>query len=176
MRSVTTLHILHFFLSLNQPKTVRNSVYSSQSNLCVTKMQQSRNAYFSEYKKGEIEDLRSLLQDALTKRDAKLLLSGTKKVIAFMTLGIDVSPLFTDMVMVPITTIPLFEPINRNPFNNLKSSHDTIINNDDLNHHTGHQHKGSGTKKIGVFLPLQLCLSETREGCIGCQHFTKRLS
>lgn len=54
-------------------------------------------AYFE--KKGEVNELRQLLRGAATDRDPQKKRDAIKKVIAYMTLGIDVSPLFSEMVM-----------------------------------------------------------------------------
>merc|ERR1719159_1881790 len=58
-------------------------------------------AYFE--KKGEVHELRQLLRGAAQDRDQQKKRDAIKKVIAYMTLGIDVSPLFTDMVMASAT-------------------------------------------------------------------------
>ena len=50
-------------------------------------------------KKGEVNELRTLLRDPNVERDPKRKRDVIKKVIAYMTLGIDVSRLFTEMVM-----------------------------------------------------------------------------
>ena len=56
--------------------------------------------YFSEQgKKGEVNELRTLLRSPAVERDPKRKREVIKKVIAYMTLGIDVSPLFSQMVM-----------------------------------------------------------------------------
>lgn len=52
----------------------------------------------SDNRKGEVHELRVLLQNPKT-RDPVRLKAVVEKVIAYMTLGIDVSPLFTDMIM-----------------------------------------------------------------------------
>merc|ERR1719159_1769796 len=54
-------------------------------------------------KKGEVHELRQLLRGAAQDRDQQKKRDAIKKVIAYMTLGIDVSPLFTDMVMCSAT-------------------------------------------------------------------------
>lgn len=58
-------------------------------------------AYFE--KKGEVHELRQLLRSAATDRDQQKKRDAIKKVIAYMTLGIDVSPLFSEMVMASAT-------------------------------------------------------------------------
>ena len=50
-------------------------------------------------KKGEVNELRTLLRSPAVERDPKRKREVIKKVIAYMTLGIDVSPLFSQMVM-----------------------------------------------------------------------------
>merc|ERR1719299_183923 len=59
-------------------------------------------AYFE--KKGEVHELRQLLRGAAAERDQQKKRDAIKKVIAYMTLGIDVSPLFSEMVMASATT------------------------------------------------------------------------
>mmetsp|Transcript_39931 Transcript_39931/g.87163 ORF Transcript_39931/g.87163 Transcript_39931/m.87163 type:complete len:851 (+) Transcript_39931:130-2682(+) len=58
-------------------------------------------AYFE--KKGEVHELRVLLRGAAVERDQQKKRDAIKKVIAYMTLGIDVSPLFSEMVMASAT-------------------------------------------------------------------------
>jgi vesicle coat complex subunit len=55
--------------------------------------------YFVDQKKGEVNELKQLLKDINVERDVKRKREVIKKVIAYMTLGIDVSRLFTDMIM-----------------------------------------------------------------------------
>jgi vesicle coat complex subunit len=50
-------------------------------------------------KKGEVSELKQLLKTLAVERDPKRKRDVIKKVIAYMTLGIDVSRLFTEMVM-----------------------------------------------------------------------------
>lgn len=59
-------------------------------------------AYFE--KKGEVHELKQLLRGAAQDRDQQKKRDAIKKVIAYMTLGIDVSPLFSEMVMASATT------------------------------------------------------------------------
>ena len=56
-------------------------------------------SYFTESKKGEVNELRTLLRNFGTERDPNKKRSIIKKVIAYMTLGIDVSRLFTEMML-----------------------------------------------------------------------------
>mmetsp|Transcript_7655 Transcript_7655/g.11522 ORF Transcript_7655/g.11522 Transcript_7655/m.11522 type:complete len:834 (-) Transcript_7655:328-2829(-) len=57
-------------------------------------------SYFQpDNKKGEVNELKTLLRDPAVERDPKRKRDVIKKVIAYMTLGIDVSRLFTEMVM-----------------------------------------------------------------------------
>lgn len=57
-------------------------------------------SYFTESRKGEVNELRILLRNFGTERDPLRKREIIKKVIAYMTLGIDVSRLFTDMMLV----------------------------------------------------------------------------
>ncbi|MGK3757278.1 MAG: AP-4 complex subunit beta-1 [Bacillariaceae sp.] len=56
-------------------------------------------SYFTESKKGEVNELKTLLKNFATERDPQRKRDIIKKVIAYMTLGIDVSRLFTDMML-----------------------------------------------------------------------------
>lgn len=55
-------------------------------------------SYFTESRKGEINELRNLLRGFAAERDRERKRGIIKKVIAYMTLGIDVSRLFTEMM------------------------------------------------------------------------------
>jgi vesicle coat complex subunit len=55
--------------------------------------------YFTEYKRGEINDLRNLLRETSLDRNEERQRDAVKKVIACMTLGMDVSSLFSEMIM-----------------------------------------------------------------------------
>lgn len=57
----------------------------------------SGGGYFD--KKGEINELRQLLRQTLMEKNDEKRREAIKKVIAYMTLGIDVSKLFSDVVM-----------------------------------------------------------------------------
>eukprot|EP00977_Amphora_coffeiformis_P007211 scaffold1567_cov161-Amphora_coffeaeformis.AAC.3 len=57
-------------------------------------------SYFTESRKGEINELRNLLRGFAAERDRDRKRGIIKKVIAYMTLGIDVSRLFTEMMYV----------------------------------------------------------------------------
>ncbi|CAM9826876.1 unnamed protein product, partial [Ectocarpus sp. 6 AP-2014] len=56
-------------------------------------------SYFVDQKKGEINELKQLLRAVSVDRDPKKKREVIKKVIAYMTLGIDVSRLFTEMML-----------------------------------------------------------------------------
>jgi len=55
--------------------------------------------YFVDTRKGEVNELKTLLKNLNIERDMKRKREIIKKVIAYMTLGIDVSRLFTEMIM-----------------------------------------------------------------------------
>jgi len=60
--------------------------------------------YFDETKKkGEVNELRQLLKNTLSEKDTNKRREVVKKVIAFMTLGIDVSRLFMEMIQASYT-------------------------------------------------------------------------
>ena len=56
-------------------------------------------SYFTETRKGEVNELRILLRNFSIERDPQRKLDIIKKVIAYMTLGIDVSRLFSEMML-----------------------------------------------------------------------------
>lgn len=55
--------------------------------------------YFVDTRKGEVNELKTLLKNLTVERDMKRKREIIKRVIAYMTLGIDVSRLFTEMIM-----------------------------------------------------------------------------
>ena len=55
---------------------------------------------FVDHKKGEVDELRKQLRDPAIDKDLKAKRNVMEKVVGYMTLGIDVSSLFTEMVMV----------------------------------------------------------------------------
>jgi len=57
-------------------------------------------SYFTESRKGEVNELRQLLRNFSMEKNALRKREIIKKVIAYMTLGIDVSRLFTEMMLV----------------------------------------------------------------------------
>jgi AP-4 complex subunit beta-1 len=61
-------------------------------------------AYFSsEGRKGEVNELRMLLRNPEVQRDAVKYRFVVQRVISYMTLGIDMSRLFTEMIMAVAT-------------------------------------------------------------------------
>ena len=56
-------------------------------------------SYFTESRKGEVNELRTLLRTFSTEKNRDRKRDIMKKVIAYMTLGIDVSRLFTEMML-----------------------------------------------------------------------------
>jgi len=61
--------------------------------------QQQPDSYFADARKGEVNELRVLLRGFAVEKDSRRQREIVKKVIAYMTLGIDVSPLFTSMML-----------------------------------------------------------------------------
>lgn len=53
-----------------------------------------------EHKKGEVNELKASLRNPSLDRDPEKKREVIKRVIAYMTLGIDVSKLFSEMIMV----------------------------------------------------------------------------
>ena len=60
--------------------------------------------FFVDNKKGEVSELKTMLKNIMSERDQNKRRDVIKKVIAYMTLGVDVSKLFTDMVLISHTT------------------------------------------------------------------------
>ena len=66
-------------------------------------MSTSTTTFFSESnKKGEVSELKKSLQSAEVQRDASLYRKVIQKVISYMTLGMDLSSLFMDMIKVSL--------------------------------------------------------------------------
>lgn len=61
---------------------------------------QPPDSYFTETRKGEVNELRNLLRNFSIEKDPQRKRDIIKKVIAYMTLGIDVSRLFSEMMLV----------------------------------------------------------------------------
>jgi AP-4 complex subunit beta-1 len=61
-------------------------------------------AYFVDNKKGEVNELKNLLRNVNVERTPSKKREVVKKVIAYMTLGYDVSRLFGEIVMAAATT------------------------------------------------------------------------
>jgi vesicle coat complex subunit len=68
------------------------------------------NSYGAEYKSGDIAELKKLFVHAVSQRNTTLQRELVKRVCAYMTLGIDVSPLFSDMIMVLLKLFISFYP------------------------------------------------------------------
>eukprot|EP00282_Hemiselmis_andersenii_P016122 CAMPEP_0114118816 /NCGR_PEP_ID=MMETSP0043_2-20121206/5780_1 /TAXON_ID=464988 /ORGANISM="Hemiselmis andersenii, Strain CCMP644" /LENGTH=599 /DNA_ID=CAMNT_0001211323 /DNA_START=18 /DNA_END=1814 /DNA_ORIENTATION=+ len=58
---------------------------------------------FVDHKKGEIPELKALLRDSSVDKDPKQKRLVMERVVGYMTLGIDMSPLFTEMTMATAT-------------------------------------------------------------------------
>ena len=59
--------------------------------------------FFVDHKKGEVAELMNLLKNPNVDRDINKKKDIIKRVIAYMTLGVDVSKLFHEMVKVSLT-------------------------------------------------------------------------
>jgi vesicle coat complex subunit len=60
-------------------------------------------AYFTDQKRGEIHELKQALRSVPSERDPQRRRDVVKKVVALMTMGVDVSSLFSDMIMLSST-------------------------------------------------------------------------
>jgi vesicle coat complex subunit len=65
--------------------------------------------FFVDHKKGEVAELMNLLRNPNVERDLNKKKDIVKRVIAYMTLGVDVSKLFHDMVKVKIKLNQTFQ-------------------------------------------------------------------
>ena len=71
-------------------------------------MSTSSGAFFSESnKKGEVSELQQSLQSPEVQRDARQYKIVIRKVIACMTLGMDLSSLFMDMIKVSLCHVAI---------------------------------------------------------------------
>ncbi|GAM24954.1 hypothetical protein SAMD00019534_081290 [Acytostelium subglobosum LB1] len=66
--------------------------------------QKDSSSYFSEIKRGELNELRQYLKTASNERDVEKIRASLQRIIAYMTIGIDVAALFPDVIMVVNTT------------------------------------------------------------------------
>jgi len=64
---------------------------------------ESGDAGFGDLKKGEVNEMRMALRDPKADRDGAHKRETLKKVIAYMTMGIDMSRLFSDMIIVSVS-------------------------------------------------------------------------
>jgi len=87
------------------PRSISSSSFSS-SHGSSSSSSTPTTSYFSDFKKGEVNELFSQLRASSTpsERAAGKQREVVKKVIAYMTLGIDVSRLFSEMIMATNTT------------------------------------------------------------------------
>lgn len=69
-----------------------------------TRTQADSSSKYFDTKRGEVNDLKALLRNQTVERDPRRKREVIKKVIAYMTLGIDVSSLFGEVVMASATT------------------------------------------------------------------------
>jgi AP-4 complex subunit beta-1 len=72
----------------------------SPTNISTVQGAQPPDSYFTETRKGEVNELRNLLRNFGIEKDPQRKRDIIKKVIAYMTLGIDVSRLFSEMMLV----------------------------------------------------------------------------
>jgi len=68
---------------------------------------QQSDSYFSDFKKGEVSEIRALLRNPSLDREPARKRDVLKKVIAYMTMGVDMSRLFSDMVLVWNLSVPV---------------------------------------------------------------------
>ena len=69
-------------------------------------MSKKGGSYSAEFKKGDIAEILRLLQLSNANRNTTLQKELVKRVCAYMSLGIDVSSLFSEMIMVSPSTFP----------------------------------------------------------------------
>jgi len=91
---------LHNVKNYNKMSAALNDLSSAPgAGIGSPNVSQAAVGYFVDQKKGEVNELKMLLKNINVERDVKRKRETIKKVIAYMTLGIDVSRLFTDMIM-----------------------------------------------------------------------------
>lgn len=103
-----------------------------------------------EHKKGEVNELKASLRNPAIDRDPEKKREVIKRVIAYMTLGIDVSKLFSEMVMVR----PPASPSRMQVFEaraHRRASRST----------PGDKHERSCGQEDGLPLHLQLCCNQS---------------
>jgi AP-4 complex subunit beta-1 len=66
-------------------------------------LQSGSGGLFVDHKKGEIPELKNLLRDSSVDKDPKMKRAVMERVVGYMTLGIDMSPLFSEMIMATAT-------------------------------------------------------------------------
>lgn len=93
-------HIAHSGFGSVEPKS---SSFGLPSFVNKPKPQQVPTTFFSEYKKGEIGEMRDALNRAIHARKPEEVTLVLRKIIAAMTLGMDVSDLFQNIIMVRIS-------------------------------------------------------------------------
>ena len=86
-------------LSLLTSQTMNNFANSFRFHFHSNQMS-GGSSYFVDYKRGEVKELKACLRNSKIIKDPANMREVVKKVIAYMTLGIDVSQLFSEMVMV----------------------------------------------------------------------------
>lgn len=59
--------------------------------------------FFVDHKRGEVNELKAILRNPKINKDPEKKREVIKKVIAYMTLGIDVSRVFSEMIMAAST-------------------------------------------------------------------------
>ncbi len=108
-------------------------------------------SYFTESKKGEVNELRTLLRNFATERDPQRKRDIIKKVIAYMTLGIDVSRLFTEEDLLYLD--PMAE--TQQDFSEKEVMDDDDNNDDEQQHLVGEDNVEQVPTDIGEELSLK---------------------
>lgn len=67
-------------------------------------------AYFAEQRRSELNELRNGLNEAVNKRNAYMTTHALERILAAMTIGMDVSELFNSVIMVPSFLLLGFSP------------------------------------------------------------------
>ena len=78
---------------------MKSSYQAQQNQVSSSSSKAPTNKYFEGAKKGEVNELKLLLKNTVNDKDEKRRRDIIKKVIAYMTLGIDVSRLFEEMCL-----------------------------------------------------------------------------
>ena len=136
---------------------------------------------------GEVAQLHKLIVKANQSRDVKPRKDVVKKVIAFMTIGVDVTSLFSDMVMVSgtqsresnkeqIASVVHADHVKKFGLGSgTVTAAASVCAGAKFPFYTGIKHLRSGDQEDGILIPLYKCPSQSRSDSSYNQYATKGL-